>query len=282
NKTSDTASNAQIMFLVLNTSGLTVVPLTILIDRSVTGSVNPTDVFIPLLIATFFSTLAGLITVALYQKIRFDMVILAYLGSVTAVIMGMIAIFASLPQEQIGIISKVSSSIIIFSLIMTFFLLGLRKKINLYDTFIEGAKEGFEIAIKIIPFLVAILVAIGIFRTSGTLEFISMGIKYVVSGFGGDTRFVDALPTALLKPLSGGGARGMNLDIMKEFGPDSFEGRLSSIFRGATETTFYIIAVYFGSVNIRKTRYAVTAGLIADLAGIIAAIFVAYLFFARV
>ena len=282
NKTSDTASNAQIMFLVLNTSGLTVVPLTILIDRSVTGSTNPTDVFIPLLIATFFSTLAGLITVALYQKIRFDRVVLAYLGSVTAVIMGMIAIFATLPQEQIGIISKVSSSIIIFSLIITFFLLGLRKKINLYDTFIEGAKEGFEIAIKIIPFLVAILVAIGIFRTSGTLEFISLGIKYIVSGFGGDTRFVDALPTALLKPLSGGGARGMNLDIMKEYGPDSFEGRLSSIFRGATETTFYIIAVYFGSVNIRKTRYAVTAGLIADLAGIIAAIFVAYLFFARV
>jgi len=282
NKTSDTASNAQIMFLVLNTSGLTVVPLTILIDRSVTGSTNPTDVFIPLLIATFFSTLAGLITVALYQKIRFDRVVLAYLGSVTAVIMGMIAIFATLPQEQIGIISKVSSSIIIFSLIITFFLLGLRKKINLYDTFIEGAKEGFEIAIKIIPFLVAILVAIGIFRTSGTLEFISLGIKYIVSGFGGDTRFVDALPTALLKPLSGGGARGMNLDIMKEYGPDSFEGRLSSIFRGATETTFYIIAVYFGSVNIRKTRYAVTAGLIADLAGIIAAIFVAYLFFSRV
>lgn len=275
----DTASNAQIMFLVLNTSGLTIVPLAILIDRSVLGATNPTDVFIPLLIATFFSTITGLIVASIYQKIKFDIVIIGYLAVATAIIGGIIYGFSIMPVDRVGPVSKVASSVIIFSIISSFFILGIKNKVNLYETFIEGAKEGFTVAIKIIPYLVAILVAIGIFRTSGTLEIITDGISYAVAGLGFDTRFVDALPTAILKPLSGGGARGMMIDTMKNLGPDSFAGRLSSIFRGATETTFYIIAVYFGSVNIRKTRYAVTAGLIADLAGIIAAIFVAYLFF---
>ena len=279
NPQKDTASNAQIMFLVLNTSGLTIVPLTIMIDRSLSHSTNPTDVFIPLLIATFCSTLAGLITVSIYQKIKWDWVIVGYIGIASALIFGIIQLFSSMPQEQVGTISKVASSIIIFSIIISFFLLGLKKKINLYETFIEGAKEGFQIAVKIIPFLVAILVAIGIFRTSGTLDYITGGIKMAVNGMGFNSDFVDALPTALMKPLSGSGARGMNLEIMETFGVDSFTGRLSSIFRGATETTFYIVALYFGSVNIKKTRYAIQAGLVADLAGIIAAIFVAYFFF---
>ena len=279
NTKKDTASNAQIMFLVLNTSGLTIIPLAILIDRSVMGAANPTDVFIPLLIATFFSTITGLIVVSIYQRIRWDWVILLYLASGFAVISLIIYYFSSIPQDQVGPISRVASSVIIMSVIISFFTLGVFKKINLYETFIEGAKEGFQIAIKIIPYLVGILVAIGIFRSSGTLDLITGGIRHGVAFLGFDTRWIDALPTALLKPLSGGGARGMMIDTMKSLGPDSFAGRLSSIFRGATETTFYIIAVYFGSVNIRKTRYAVTAGLIADLAGIIAAIFVAYMFF---
>jgi len=281
NKNKDTATNAQIMFLVLNTSGLTIVPLTIMIDRSLLEipAANPTDVFIPLLIATFFSTITGLIVVSLYQKIRFDRVVLAYLGGATALIAGIIYIFLNLPPEQVGPVSKVFSSIIIFSLIISFFTLAIKKKLNLYSVFIEGAKEGFETSIKIIPYLVGILVAIGVFRASGTLDIIIEGMRFVFAATGMDTRFVDALPTALMKPLSGSGARGMNIEIMNTFGADSFIGRLSSIFRGATETTFYIIAVYFGSVNIRNSRYAITAGLLADLAGIIAAIFVGYLFF---
>ena len=279
NQTKDTASDAQIMFLVLNTSGLTIIPLSILIDRSVMGAANPTDIFIPLLIATFCSTIAGLIVVSIYQRIKWDLVVISYLTVATVFIGGIIAIFSSMPQEDIGPVSKVVSSVIIFSIIISFFTMGLIKKINLYSTFIEGAKEGFQVAIKIIPYLVAILVGIGIFRTSGTLDYITGGVAFLVELAGLDTRFVDALPTALLKPLSGGGARGMMIDTMETFGADSFAGRLSGIFRGATETTFYIIAVYFGSVNIRKTRYAITAGLIADAIGIIAAIFVAYLFF---
>ncbi len=274
------ASDAQIMFLVLNTSGLSIIPLTILIDRSVVGAANPTDVFIPIMIATFFSTLVGLITVAFIQKIRlWDKVIFAYLGGVTAFMIGVIYYFYTIPQEQIARISNVASNFLIFGVIVVFILSGVLKRINIYDTFIEGAKEGFTVAVRIIPYLVAILVAIGVFRASGVLDLIVNGIGSLVSLLGVNTDFVQALPTALLKPLSGSAARGMNLEIMKTFGPDSFVGRLSSIFRGATETTFYIIAVYFGSVNIKNTRYAVTAGLIADAAGIIAGIFVGYLFF---
>lgn len=280
NPKKDTASNAQIMFLVLNTSGLSLIPLTILIDRSVIGATNPTDVFIPIMLATFFSTLTGLIVVSLYQRINLlDKVVLAYLGGVTLFMAGVIVYFSMIPQEQIATISNVASSLIILSVIISFIILALTKKVPIYETFIEGAKEGFSIAVKIIPYLVAILVAIGVFRASGALDYIVKVIADLLSVLGVNTDFVQALPTAFMKPLSGSAARGMNLEIMKTFGPDSFVARLSSIFRGATETTFYIIAVYFGSVNIRKTRYAVTAGLIADLAGIIAGIFVGYLFF---
>ena len=274
------ASDAQIMFLVLNTSGLSIIPLTILIDRSVVGASNPTDVFVPIMIATFFSTLVGMITVAFIQKIKlWDKVVLAYLGGVTLFMVGVIYYFYSIPQEQISMVSNVFSNLLIFGVIIAFITSGVLKKINIYETFIDGAKEGFSVAVRIIPYLVAILVAIGVFRASGVLDFIVNGIGKFIGLFGLNTDFVQALPTALLKPLSGSAARGMNLEIMKTFGPDSFVGRLSSIFRGATETTFYIIAVYFGSVNIKNTRYAVTAGLIADAAGIIAGIFVGYLFF---
>lgn len=280
NPNKDTASNAQIMFLVLNTSGLSIIPLTILIDRSVVGAANPTDVFIPILMATFFSTLVGLIVVSIYQKINLlDKVIFLYIVVITAFMIAVIAYFSTLPKEKITAISNVASTFIIFSVIISFITLALVKKINVYEAFIDGAKEGFSIAIKIIPYLVAILVAIGVFRASGAMDFIIKGISNVVALFGINTEFVEALPTAFMKPLSGSAARGMNVEIMKTFGPDSFVGRLSSIFRGATETTFYIIAVYFGSVNIKKTRYAVTAGLIADAAGILAGLFVGYLFF---
>ncbi|NOX37752.1 MAG: hypothetical protein GXO78_09485 [Calditrichaeota bacterium] len=280
NPRKDTASNAQIMFLVLNTSGLSIIPLTILIDRSVVGAANPTDVFIPIMLATFCSTLVGMITVAIIQRINLlDRVILAYLSVLTLLMAGIVVYFSMIPQEQIATVSNVMSNLIIFLVIIGFIVVALWQRVNIYETFIDGAKEGFSVAVKIIPYLVAILVAIGVFRASGALDFIVDGIAGVIGLFGIDTDFVQALPTALMKPLSGSAARGMNLEIMKTFGPDSFVGRLSSIFRGATETTFYIIAVYFGSVNIKNTRYAVSAGLIADLAGIIAGIFVGYLFF---
>lgn len=280
NPKKDTASNAQIMFLVLNTSGLSIIPLTILLDRSIMGAANPTDVFIPIMLSTFFSTIVGLITVSIIQKINlFDKVILAYLGGLTAMMLGVIYYFSSLPPDQLNLVSTTASSVIIFSIIILFLAMALSKKVNIYETFIEGAKEGFEISIKIIPYLVAILVAIGVFRASGSMDFIIKSVESLVALMGFDTKFVEALPTALMKPLSGSAAKGMNLEIMEIHGADSFVGRLSSIFRGATETTFYIVAVYFGSVNIKKTRYAITAGLIADLAGIIAAIFIGYLFF---
>ncbi|KPL17932.1 MAG: hypothetical protein AMJ92_10275 [candidate division Zixibacteria bacterium SM23_81] len=280
NPKKDTASNSQIMFLVLNTSGLSIIPLTILIDRSVVGATNPTDVFIPIMLATFFSTLAGLIAVSIYQKINlFDKVILSYLGGITLFMTGVIVYFSLIPQEQIAETSNVASTFIIFTVIISFVFLAMIKKVNIYEAFIDGAKEGFGIAIKIIPYLVAILVAIGVFRASGAMDYVVKIISSSISFFGINADFVEALPTALMKPLSGSAARGMNLEIMKTYGPDAFVGRLSSIFRGATETTFYIIAVYFGSVNIKKTRYAVTAGLIADAAGIIAGIFIGYLFF---
>ncbi|MEP2772268.1 MAG: nucleoside recognition domain-containing protein [Fulvivirga sp.] len=280
NPTPDTASNAQIMFLVLNTSGLSIIPLTVILDRSVMGAEYPTDIFLPILLATACSTLVGLITVALFQKINlFDKTILAYLGGFALLIGSIVYYFTTIPQEKLGIISSVASNLIIFSFIIFFLVLGLRKRINLYETFIEGAKEGFTIAIKIIPYLIALLVGIGVFRASGAFDFMIDGVAAVVSLFGVNTDFVEALPTAFMKPLSGSGARSMMLEAMETHGADSFVGKLSSVLRGATETTFYIVAVYFGAVNISKTRYAITAGLIADFAGIIAAILFGYMFF---
>ena len=281
NPVKDTASNAQIMFLVLNASGLTIIPVSIMVYRAQLGAVNPADVFIPILIATFFSTLVGLISVAVMQKINlFDKVILAYLGGLTAIIIGIIFYFSRLPQEKITLISTFAANFLLITIIVSFILLAFIRKVNVYDAFIEGAKEGFEIAIKIIPFLIAILVAIGIFRASGAMDYLISGIEKLCALLGLDTRFTGALPTAFMKPLSGSGARGLMIDAMKTFGADSFVGRLSCTVQGAADTTFYIIAVYFGSVGIKKTRYALGCGLLADLAGFIAAIFVAYLFFA--
>lgn len=280
NPDKETASDAQIMFLALNTSGFTIVPIAIILDRSILGAANPTDIFIPALIATSISTLAAMFTVSIYQKINlFNRVFMSYLLGFSALIGGAVYYFISLPQAQLETQSNLISSIIIISIIISFMLLGLYRRIPLYETFVEGAKEGFETSIKIIPYLIAILVAIGMFRSSGTLEYITGGIGWTVAMLGFNTDFVDALPVALLKPLSGGAAKGMMVDIIKANGADSFTGRLASILRGCTETTFYILAVYFGSVNIRKTRYALTVGLIADAVGVIAGIFVAYLFF---
>lgn len=280
NPKKDTASNAQIMFLVLNTSGLTLIPISVIAYRAEAGAVVPSDVFIPILLATYFSTLAGLIAVSFYQRLNLlQPVILAYLGGASLLIAGLIYYFMQLPTEEVAEISSFAGNFILFSIIVAFILLAYRKKVNVFDNFIEGAKEGFSVAIKIIPYLVALLVAIGVFRASGAFEMITGGVTYLISLTGLDTRFVDALPTAFMKPLSGSGARGMMVDTMKEFGPDSFAGKLASVFQGSTETTFYVVAVYFGSVSIRKTRHAITCGLIADLAGIIAAIFIAYLFF---
>ncbi len=276
----DTATNAQIMFLVLNTSGLTIIPVSIMAYRAVEGASNPADIFIPTLLATYFSTIAGLIAVSLYQKINlFNRVVLLYLGTLTLFIAGLIAYFSTLSSEEVSEASKLVSSLIIFGIILLFILLAWRKGVNVYETFIEGAKEGFSVAIKIIPYLVAILVAIGVFRTSGALPILIEGIAWLVEFAGLDTRFVPALPTAFIKPFSGGAARGMMVEAMRHYGPDSFPGTLVSIIQGSTETTFYVLALYFGSVNITKTRYAVVCGLIADLVGIIAAIMLCYFFF---
>ncbi len=277
----DTASNAQIMFLVLNTSGLTIVPVSIMVYRAQLGAANPTDIFIPILIATYFSTMAGLISVALYQRINlFDKVILAYLGGVSAIIAGVIWYFSSLDKEALTVASNLASNIILFFIIISFIGMAAWKRINVYNAFIAGAKGGFGTAIKIIPYLIAILVAIGVFRASGAMEMVMAGIERMVLAMGFNADWVDALPTALMKPLSGSGARGMMVDTMKTFGADSFAGRLACTFQGAADTTFYIIAVYFGAVGVKNTRYAIPCGLIADLAGVIAAIVVAYLFFA--
>lgn len=280
NPSKDVASNAQIMFLVLNTSGLTIIPISIMVYRAQLGAVNPSDIFIPILLATYFSTIAGVISVAVVQKINLlDKVVLAYLGGLTAFIIGLIAYFSSLEKDQITQISTVVSNVFLFSIIIAFILMAARKKVNVYESFIDGAKEGFAIAIKIIPYLVAILVAIGVFRASGTMDLVIEGARRFCLLIGVNSDFVEALPTALMKPLSGSGARGMMVDAMQTHGADSFVGRLASTLQGATDTTFYIIAVYFGAVGIKNTRYAVTCGLIADLAGIIAAIAIAYLFF---
>jgi spore maturation protein SpmA len=274
------ASNAMIMFLVLNTSGLTLIPISVMVYRAQLGAADPSDVFLPILLSTFFSTMAGIIAVSLFQRINlFNKTILAYLGGISIIIASIIYFFTTLPKNEVGIVSSLSANIILFSIIISFILLALRKKINVYETFIEGAVDGFKIAIKIIPYLVAILVAIGVFRVSGAFDFLIEGLRLFFSWTGVNTNFVDALPTAFMKPLSGGAARGLMVDTMTTFGADSFVGRLACTFQGATDTTFYIIAVYFGSVGISKTRHAVACGLIADLAGIVAAIFIAYLFF---
>jgi len=280
NPVKDTASNAQIMFLVLNASGLTIIPVSIMVYRTQLGAANPADIFIPILIATYVATLVAMISVAIVQKINlFDKVIVAYLGGLTAIIAGIIIYFNSLPKEQIASISTFSANFILFSIITLFIVLALIKRVNVYDAFIEGAKEGFGVAIKIIPFLVAILVAIGIFRASGAMDFIVAGFEKLFAWLGFDTRFTGALPVAFMKPLSGSGARGLMIDAMTTHGADSFIGRLSCTLQGATDTTFYILAVYFGSVGIKNTRHAVGCSLLADLAGAIAAILIAYMFF---
>jgi spore maturation protein SpmB len=280
NPKKDTASNPMIMFLVLNTSGLTLIPISIMVYRAQLGAADPSDIFIPILLATFFSTVAGIVAVSVMQKINlFNKVIMAYLGGFAVLVLLILWYFSTIPQEQISVVSSVASNVILFSIIISFISLALYRKVNVYESFIEGAKDGFKIAIKIIPYLVAILVAIGVFRTSGAMDFLIDGIGMMVAALGVNNDFVPALPTALMKPLSGAGARGMMVDAMNTFGPDSFVGRLASTFQGSTDTTFYVLAVYFGSVNIRNIRYAVQCGLIADVAGMIAAIFIAYLFF---
>ncbi len=280
NPDKERASNAMIMFLVLNTSGLTIIPISVITLRSVQGASNPTDIFVPILIATYFATLVGLISVALVQKINlFRPVVLAYLGGATAFVVGMIRYFSRLDQESIVTQSKTLASLFIFGILGWFLILAIKSRVNVYESFIEGAKDGFGVAIKIIPYLVAMLVAVGIFRASGAMAAVTDTIKGLVSAIGFDTRWVDGMPTAMMKPLSGGGARGMAVEAMESFGVDSFVGKLACTFQGSTETTFYTLAVYFGAVGVRRTRYTVTCGLIADAAGILAAIFVAYLFF---
>ncbi len=281
NDQKDTASNAQIMFLVLNTSGLTIIPVSVMVYRAEMGAANPADIFLPILLATFFSTIVGLIAVAIAQRINLlNKVVLAYLGGLSLFIGGVIYGLSLLDREEIRTVSLLAANIILFTIIITFILMAVRKKVNVYESFIEGAKDGFWIAVKIIPYLIAILVGIGVFRASGGMEIIIGGIEWVIRSLGLDTDFVGALPTALMKPLSGSGARGMMVDAMNLHGADSFIGRIASTVQGATDTTFYVIAVYFGSVGIRKTRHAVTCGLIADFSGIIAAILLGYLFFA--
>ena len=279
NPKKDTASNPMIMFLVLNTSGLTLIPISIMVYRAQLGAAQPTDVFVPILLATFFSTLAGIIAVSLYQRINLlNRTILLFLGGTSLVIAGIIYFFSMLSRQQIDIYSTTTANVFLFVIIIGFIVAGMRKKINVYDAFVEGAKEGFTTAVRIIPYLVAILVAIGVFRVSGCMDYLIEGIANLVSLCGINSDFVGALPTALMKPLSGSGARGLMVDAMNTYGADSFVGRLSCIFQGSTDTTFYILAVYFGSVGVVRTRHAVPCGLLADLAGIIAAILICYLF----
>jgi len=281
NPDKETASNAQIMFLVLHTSGLTLIPLSIMAQRAILGAADPSDIFIPCMIATYVATVVGMIAVAIKQKINlFNSVVISWLGGITLFIAGMIYYFTNyLSKEEIETVSKVASNFILFAIIIAFILGALRKKVNVYDAFIEGAKGGFTTCVTIIPYLVGMLVAIGVLRNSGVLGYIVDGFTWCFVHMGINTDFTPALPTAMIKPLSGSGAKAMMVDTMKTYGPDSFVGRLSCVFNGSADTTFYIVALYFGSVGIKRTRYAIPYGLIADLAGIIAAVLVSYLFF---
>lgn len=280
NPQKERATNAQIMFLVLNTSGLTIIPVSIMAYRQQCGAANPADVFLPLLISTFVSTLVGLIAVAAVQKINLlNRAVVAYLGGLALLLAALVYSLGGLDRDTVQTVSVAVSSAILLLVICGFLLLALRRKVNVYESFIDGARDGFKTAVGIIPFLVAMLVAVGMFRASGALDFLLDGVRRVVALVGADGRFVDALPTAFMKPLSGSGARGFMIECMQTCGPDSFAGRLSCLFQGAADTTFFILAVYFGSVGIKDTRHAVLCGLAADVAGVVAAIAVAYLFF---
>lgn len=283
NPSSDTASDAQILFLVINTASVTLLPVTIFTFRAQLGAADPTDVFVPLLITTYIGTLVGLFVTGLFQRLHlWNRVTLAYLGGATALVGGLVLYFGSLDAATMTRQSSILSNVMLFGLIVTFLLMAMKRRVNAYEAFIEGAKEGFQTAITIVPYLVAMLVAIAVFRASGALDALMGGVRGIVLALGYDVRWVDALPTALMKPFSGSGARAMMIDTMQTHGADSFAGRLASIVQGSTETTFYVLAVYFGAIGIRRVRHAVAAGLIADLAGILAAIGMAYLFFDNV
>ena len=280
NPDKETATDAQIMFLVLNTSGLTIIPISIMTYRAQMGAANPSDIFLPILVASYIGSLIALLAVAFVQRINLlDRVVLAYLGALTALVAGTLWYMNDLPPERVQTISGAVGNITLFGIISAFIVMALAKRINVYEAFIEGAKEGFSVAVRIVPYLVAVLVGIGVFRASGALDYLVTGIGNGFAALGFRTDWVPALPTMLMKPLSGSGARAMMVDAMQTHGADSFAGRLASIFQGGTDTTFYILALYFGSVGVRRTRHAVTTGLIADFAGMIAAVFVAYVFF---
>ena len=279
NPKKDTASNSMIMFIVLNASGLIIVPVSIMVFRAQMGSANPAEVFVPLMIATTIATLVGMLFVCFRQKIKFDKVLLGFFACAIALIAGIVWLVGSFSQNQVSVYSALFGNGLLFGIIVAFLLAGIRKKVNVYDAFIEGAKEGFKTAVTIIPFLIAMLVAIALFRTSGAMAFITDGLSYLVSACGLPTDWVNAVPTALMKPLSGNASRGMMLDAMQTFGADSFVGRLVSVVQGSTDTTFYIVAVYYGAVGIKNTRYTIPGALLADITGAIAAIFICYLFF---
>ncbi|MBQ4519149.1 MAG: spore maturation protein [Bacteroidaceae bacterium] len=280
NDRKERATNPMIMFLVLNTSGLTLIPVSVMVYRAQMGAAQPTDVFIPILLATFFSTLVGMVSVCLYQRISLlNRTMMGIVGGMCAVVGLIVWGVSQLSREQMDLYSGQVANIFLFLIIIGFILAAMRRRVNVYDAFVEGAKEGFQTAVRIIPYLVAVLVAIGVFRASGAMDMLLDGIASLVAAIGLDTEFVGALPTALMKPLSGSGARGLMVDAMQTYGPDSFVGRLACLFQGSTDTTFYILAVYFGSVGIRQTRHAVPCGLLADAAGIVAALFICYLFF---
>lgn len=280
NPRKERATNAMIMFLVLNTSGLTLVPVSILVYRAQMGAAQPTDVFIPILLATTIATMAAIVITSLYQRINLmNRYIMGLMGGLCLLVSGVVWLGTQLSRDTLGQVSTTVANILLFSIITLFILAGMRKRMNVYEVFIEGAKDGFQTAVRIIPYLVAILVAIGVFRASGAMDMLMGVVRNAVALTGLDAQFVDALPTALMKPLSGSGARGMMVDAMKTYGADSFVGRLACIFQGATDTTFYILAVYFGSVGIRQTRHAVVAGLLTDLVGVVAAIAIAYFFY---
>jgi spore maturation protein SpmA len=280
NPDKDKASDAQIMFIVLNTSGLTLIPVSVMAIRAAMDAANPADIFLPILLTTFFSTMAGLLIVSAIQRINlFNRVVLAYLGGLSLIIGLIIWAFSNMASATAGVVSTFAGNLILFLIIVLFIFLAWRRKINVYEQFIDGAKEGFGVAVKIIPYLVAMLVAIGVFRASGSLDILVSAIRWIVGLTGIDTQFVDALPTAFMKPLSGSGARGMMVDAFNHFGVDSFVGRLAATFQGSTETTFYTVAVYYGAVGIRNTRYTIGCGLFADLTAVVAGIFIASIFF---